>query len=256
MEFIETENKIIEPVSKIKMNLDGLLAPDIPHPLPKKSGFNMVINGPSGSGKTNMLINILHRRAKDGKRQSLRRVFDAVVIVSPSLKSLSNNIFEDLEDKKKFTKFDDNTLDGLEEILEEMKEKREEENDNYFTLLILDDVGSQLKKNRKLEGRFASMLQNRRHLGGGGLSVISITQKHRDMPLAIRNNLTHYISFLPKNQQEKDAIYTEYVSLPKKFMNDFFEFFFKNKFDTMMIDMSNPPFDFYHNFNLVEFEKR
>ena len=251
MEFIETENKIIEPVSKIKMNLDGLLAPDIPHPLPKKSGFNMVINGPSGSGKTNMLINILHRRAKDGKRQSLRRVFDAVVIVSPS-----NNIFEDLEDKKKFTKFDDNTLDGLEEILEEMKEKREEENDNYFTLLILDDVGSQLKKNRKLEGRFASMLQNRRHLGGGGLSVISITQKHRDMPLAIRNNLTHYISFLPKNQQEKDAIYSEYVSLPRKFMNDFFEFFFKNKFDTMMIDMSNPPFDFYHNFNLVEFEKR
>ena len=136
-----------------------------------------------------------------------------------------------------------------------MKEKREEENDNYFTLLILDDVGSQLKKNRKLEGRFASMLQNRRHLGGGGLSVISITQKHRDMPLAIRNNLTHYISFLPKNQLEKEAIYSEYVSLPKKFMNDFFEFFFKNKFDTMMIDMSNPPFDFYHNFNLVEFEK-
>ena len=255
MEFIETENKDIEPVSKIKMNLDGLLASDIPSPLPKKSGFNMVINGPSGSGKTNILINILHRRAKDGKRQSLRRVFDAVVIVSPTLKSLGNNIFEDLEDKKKFNKFDDAMLDGLEEILEEMKQKREEEEDNFFTLLILDDVGSQLKKNRKVECRFSSLLQNRRHLGGGGLSVISITQKHRDMPLAIRNNLTHYISFLPKNQQEKEAIYTEYVSLPKKHMNDFFDFFFKNKFDTMMIDMSNPPFDFYHNFNPVEFVK-
>ena len=161
-----------DPVSKVKMNLDGLLAPDIPNPLPKKSGFNMVINGPSGSGKTNILINILHRRAKEGKRQSLRRVFDAVVIVSPTLKSLGNNIFEDLEDKKKFTKFDDTMLDGLEEILEEMKTKREEEEDNFFTLLILDDVGSQLKKNRKVEARFASLLQNRRHLGGGGLSVI------------------------------------------------------------------------------------
>ena len=65
----------------------------------------MVINGPSGSGKTNILINILHRRAKNGKRQSLRRVFDAVVIVSPTLKSLGNNIFEDLEDKKKFIEY-------------------------------------------------------------------------------------------------------------------------------------------------------
>ena len=39
MEFLETENKNIEPVSKVKMNLDGLLAPDIPSPLPKKIWF-------------------------------------------------------------------------------------------------------------------------------------------------------------------------------------------------------------------------
>ena len=100
MEFIETKNDRIEPISKVKMNVDNLLADDIPSPLPSKT-FNMVINGPSGSGKTNILINILHRRAKNGKRQSLRKVFDSIVIVSPSLKSLANNIFKDLEEKKK-----------------------------------------------------------------------------------------------------------------------------------------------------------
>ena len=251
MDFTEIKNSNLEPISKVKMNADGLLAEDIPPPLPKNSGFNMVINGPSGSGKTNLLVNILKKRAKNGKRQSLRRVFDSVVIVSPSLKSLSNNIFEDLDEKKKYTKFDEDMLDGLDEILEEMSDMREEEERNFYTLLILDDVGSQIKRNKANETRFATLLQNRRHLGGGGLSVISITQKHRDMPLSIRNNLTHYISFLPKNQAEKEAIYGEYVSEPKKYMNEFFNYFFSNKYDTMLIDMSNPPFDFYHNWNKV-----
>ena len=255
MEFIETKNDRIEAISKIKMNLDGILANDIPEPLPNKSGFNLVINGYSGSGKTNLLINILHRRAKDGKRQSLRKVFDSVIIVSPTLKSLANNIFEDLEDKKKFTKFDDAMLDGLEQILDEMKEKEEEDGDKYFTLLILDDVGSQIKNNKRTEARFSSIVQNRRHLGSGGLSIISIVQKHKNMPISIRSNLTHYITFLPKNQLEKESIFTEYASLPKKHMNDFFNFFFQNKFDNLLIDMSSPPFKFYRNFNKVEIVK-
>ena len=254
MEFIETKNDRIEPISKVKMNVDNLLADDIPSPLPSKT-FNMVINGPSGSGKTNILINILHRKAKNGKRQSLRKVFDSIVIVSPSLKSLANNIFKDLEEKKKYTKFDDAMLDGLEQILDEMKEKTEEDGDNYYSLLILDDVGSQIKKDKRTEARFSSLVQNRRHVGGGGLSIVSITQKHKDMPISIRSNLTHYISFEPKNNQEREAIYTEYVSLPKKHMNDFFDFFYQNKFDTMLIDMSNPPFEFYRNFNKVQFVK-
>ena len=255
MEFIETKNDRIEAISKIKMNLDGILANDIPEPLPNKSGFNLVINGYSGSGKTNLLINILHRRAKDGKRQSLRKVFDSVIIVSPTLKSLANNIFEDLEDKKKFTKFDDAMLDGLEQILDEMKEKEEEDGDKYFTLLILDDVGSQIKNNKRTEARFSSIVHNRLHLGSGGLSIISIVQKHKNMPISIRSNLTHYITFLPKNQLEKESIFTEYVSLPKKHMNDFFNFFFQNKFDNLLIDMSSPPFKFYRNFNKVEIVK-
>ena len=68
------------------------------------------------------------------------------------------------------------------------------------------------------------------------------------MPISIRSNLTHYITFLPKNQLEKESIFTEYVSLPKKHMNDFFNFFFQNKFDNLLIDMSSPPFKFYRNF--------
>ena len=49
MEFIETKNDRIEAISKIKMNLDGILANDIPEPLPNISGFNLVINGYRGS---------------------------------------------------------------------------------------------------------------------------------------------------------------------------------------------------------------
>ncbi len=252
MDFEEIPNKKIQPITKVKMNADGILAPDIPHPLPRKSGFNLVINGPSGSGKTNLLIQILNRRAKDGVRQSLRRVFDAVVIVSPTLASLGNNIFEDLDEKKKFTSFNVEMLDGLEEILEEMRDKQDnDENDDlYHTLLILDDVGTQIKRNKKAEARFSALVANRRHKN---LSIISLVQKHRDMPLSIRSNLSHYITFLPKNNQEMEAIYGEYVSKPKKHMTEFFNFFFKEKYDQLLIDMSNPPFEFYRNFNEVKF---
>ena len=256
MEFEEIPNEKIEPITKVKMKADGLLAPDIPKPLPNKSGFNLVINGYSGSGKTNLLIQILNRRAKNGVRQSLRRVFDSVVIVSPTLSTLANNIFEDLDEKKKFKSFDEEMLDGLDEILEEMRDKQEDEDENpdgeeFNTLLILDDVGTQIKKNKRAEARFSQLIANRRHKN---LSVITITQKHKDMPLSIRANLTHYITFLPKNQQEKEAIYGEYVSRPKKDMNDFFNYFFQKKYDQMLIDMSNPPFIFYRNFNEVKFK--
>ena len=251
--FEETPNDVLS-VAKVKMNLDGLLSKrdDVPHPLPGKSGFNMVINGPSGSGKTNLLCNVIYKKASNKKRQSLRKLFDHVIVVSPSLGSLTNNIFKDLADNKRYTKFDDKMLDGLEDILETAKEQREENNDNYYTLLILDDVGSQIKKNKRTEGRFSALLQNRRHLGGGGLSVISLTQKHRDMSLAVRNNLTHYITFLPKNEQEKEAIFKEYVSMPRKCMNEFFNYFFGKRYDFLLIDMSIPPFEYYRNYNKVK----
>ena len=256
MEFEEIPNEKIEPITKVKMKADGLLAPDIPKPLPNKSGFNLVINGYSGSGKTNLLIQILNRRAKNGVRQSLRRVFDSVVIVSPTLSTLANNIFEDLDEKKKFKSFDEEMLDGLDEILEEMRDRQDDEEENpngdeMNTLLILDDVGTQIKKNKRAEARFSQLIANRRHKN---LSVITITQKHKDMPLSIRANLTHYISFLPKNQHEKEAIYSEYVSRPSKDMNDFFNYFFQKKYDQLLIDMSDPPFIFYRNFNEVKFK--
>ena len=256
MEFEEIPNEKIEPITKVKMRADGLLAPDIPKPLPNKSGFNLVINGYSGSGKTNLLIQILNRRAKNGVRQSLRRVFDSVVICSPTLSTLSNNIFEDLSEKKKFKQFDEEMLDGLDEILEEMRDKQDDEDENpdgdaMNTLLVLDDVGTQIKRNKRAESRFSQLIANRRHKN---LSVITITQKHRDMPLSIRANLSHYITFLPKNQMEKETIYGEFVSKPKKNMNQFFSFFFQKKYDNMLIDMSIPPFIFYRNFNLVNFK--
>jgi len=249
MEFEEIPNQNIEPITKVKMKADGLLAPDIPKPLPNKSGFNLVINGYSGSGKTNLLIQILNRRAKNGVRQSLRRVFDSVVICSPTLSTLSNNIFEDLSEKKKFKQFDEEMLDGLDEILEQMQDRQDEEEEQMNTLLVLDDVGTQIKRNKRAESRFSALIANRRHKN---LSVITITQKHKDLPLAVRANLTHYITFLPKNQMEKEAIYSEYVSRPSKNMNQFFSFFFQKKYDNMLIDMSDPPFVFYKNFNEVK----
>ena len=106
----------------------------------------------------------------------------------------------------------------------------------------------------------ARAARNKTNMRDGGMNAAALSAREFKGGEAIRRAyLDAFDSFesavASLNPQEKEAIFTEYVSLPKKHLNDFFNFFFKNKFDTMMIDMSNPPFDFYHNFNPVEFGK-
>jgi len=96
-------------------------------------------------------------------------------------------------------------------------------------------------------------------LGYGGVSVISIVQSVVQVAPQHRNNLSHLITFKPKNKKEEERIYTEFVNQPNKFMDDFFNFFFKDKHDFMLIDLTlreSPDFVFYRKYNKVDFNKK
>ena len=265
MEFIETDNKKLD-IDKISMNCDGCLGDDLVEPLSSfRSGFNLLIAGYSGSGKTSLLVNLLSKPKKAGVRQSFKNLFSNIVVVSPSLHTLKNNIFKDLADEKQYTQFTEEMLDNFYLLLDKIKQdeldlakQEDREPEPQYTLLILDDVASSLRKNKKLEQRFINLLQNRRHLGLGGVSIISIVQSVVQVAPQHRNNLSHLITFKPKNKKEEERIYTEFVNQPQKFMDDFFNYFFQDKYDFMLIDLTlrdSANFLFYRKYNPVTFEK-
>jgi|TARA_R110002012_G_scaffold98492_2_gene236127 ABC-type dipeptide/oligopeptide/nickel transport system ATPase component len=244
MNIDEEENDKLH-ITKTKMNCDDKLG-NLPPPLDTMvSGSALAIVGHSGSGKTTLMASLLGSNKKKGIRQSFKKLFDNVVIVSPSLHTISSGIFKGISDEKKFSTFDDEALDKVDELTEE----EVDDDETNYTLLILDDVSSQLKKNRALEKRLTSLFQNRRHKQ---LTIWVISQKFRDIPTGIRSNLSHFITYKPKTLPEMEAIYTEMLPFSKKYMLQLFEYLFKERYSFLFVDMSmrkSPNFEFYRKFN-------
>ena len=229
-------------------NLDKPLAPDLPSPMPNYSGFNMLIAGSSGSGKSTFLYSIMSKRKKNGVRQSYRGVFDKVYIISPTMAkdSIKNDPFRDLPENQIWRSL---TKDGLDELDDMLDENRKE---GFNSVVILDDVGSQIKKSAAIEKKLTSMMQNRRHQF---TSYITLLQRLRDANTGIRNNLSHFVTFRPKNRPESEAITNELMPFDNKKNAQILAHIFDNentKFPFMFVDMSlkhSNKYLFYSGFN-------
>jgi len=229
-------------------NLDKPLAPDIPSPLPNYSGFNMLITGSSGSGKSTFLYSVMSKRKKNGIRQSYRGVFDKVYIISPTMgkDSIKNDPFKTIPENQIWRSL---TKDGLDELDEVLDENRKE---GFNSIVILDDVGSQIKKSAAIEKKLTSMMQNRRHQF---TSYITLLQRLRDANTGIRNNLSHFVTFRPKNRPESEAITNELMPFDNKRNTQILTHIFDNenaRFPFMLVDMSlkhSNKYLFYNGFN-------
>lgn len=248
-----TEKKGKLDIKNTANNLNKPLADDLPYPLPNYSGFCFGISGASGSGKTTTLVSMMTRKKENGKRTSYRKVFDRIIVCSPTLTnetSLKNNEFAKLPDGQKFTEFNYQTMRNIYDMCEEFHDEEE------HTCVIFDDVGSQLRTDAKAEKLFISFLQNRRHVW---TSVFILVQSFRDLPPKVRNNMSHFITFRPKNQLETEAICSELMPFKKKNYQEIMNYVFDNddKFSFMMIDMSlkdTNKFKFFNKFNEMRIE--
>jgi len=259
--FSEIENKELS-ISPISMSADGILADDLPPPLDTfKSGHSLCICGASGMGKTTLMLNLISKPPKKihgvKTRQSFKKCFHNIFIVSPSLSTLNNNVFDDLDEEKKATEFNEDWLNYFYEQLDAIKKEGEEANEKQYTLLILDDVAVSLRKNKRLEQKFVQLLQNRRHLGSGGVSVWCLVQSYLNISPQHRNNLTHFITLKPKTPKERNTIFEDLIGQEKNKNNDFFNFIFRDKHDFLLIDFTlsnkSADFDYYRNFNKIVF---
>ena len=232
-------------------NLDKQLDPNLSKELPNYNGFCWVIVGSSGSGKTTLLYSLMKGKKKKNIRHGYNKVFDKIYVVSPTIgnNSIKNDPFSNLPEDQIFREL---TMDGLEEIQKNLEENRDED---LNSILILDDVGSELKKSKAIEKKLISIIQNRRHLY---TSIFILLQKFRDSPTGIRNNMSHFISFRPKNMVERDSIINELFNFNKEESNKLMEYVFDDKHDFLYVDLSlknSGQYMFYKNFNLLEIKK-
>jgi hypothetical protein len=126
-------------------------------------------------------------------------------------------------------------MKAMNEIYESLEANRE---DDEHSVLILDDIGAQLRKSAGAEKQLVSLLQNRRHVF---TSVFILVQKFKDLPTGISNNMSHFVTFRPKNILEEESICAELLPFKKVCWRQIMDYVFDNnddKFSFLMVDMS------------------
>lgn len=247
LKISEIENKKIA-VHNTPCALDKLLTTDDISPLPACSGFSILIVGSSGSGKSTLLHSIMTKSKRKGQRQSYKNLFDRIYVISPTLggKSVKGDKFASLPEDQKYKEL---TLEGLTELQDKLYENKSE---GLHSCVVMDDIGSQLRKNARCEKLLVQILQNRRHMS---CSFITLLQKWKDCPTGIRSNTSHLAFFRPKNRIEKEAIMHELMPYDNKKNEQIFNHVFENeatKFPFMFIDMSlkhSNRYLFFNGFN-------
>ena len=232
-------------IHKCEMKCDTKIGLDIPDPLPDES-FCMLICGSPGSGKSSFISSIISSKKKNGVRQSYRQLFEHIIVCSPSIASMSNNIFKDLDDSKKHEKFTIEFMDYIDEHLEKVVNNDPPER----TLLILDDIASELKSTMELQRRLAKIIFNRRHKF---ISTIITSQQLKLVPQKIRTNISHLVMYRPLSIQERESL-SELVPIPKNKFFDLLEFVFDRKYNFLFIDLSlrkSSKYRFFKNFDKI-----
>lgn len=245
--FKEQENKILD-VGKVNMRTDAKLMDDkgrsVPYPLVANSGHCYIFSGASRSGKTTAMINVLSKRAKDGIRRSYRGLYDDIIIVSPSLHTLDNNIFEDIADDKKFDELSLEVFDKIEEITSENQPE------DKHTLVLFDDVATYLK-NGDIQRQFINCVNNRRHKN---LNIYIVCQVYNQVPPQIRKNIDLLFLFKPKTKMETESVINDYFIMPKAKVLELFDFIYRDRYDFLLLDLTlrkGAKYLYFRNYNEI-----
>ena len=233
LEIYEKEGKL--DVINTANNLDAPLTEKLMEPLPNHNGFAWGICGSAGQGKTTLLLSLMTQKSKKNEpKKSYRKLFDRILICSPTLgqgTSLKKDPFKDIPEDQKWKTFNNQTMA---EIMDRIDENHEEEEN---TIVIFDDVTSELRKHAQAEKQLNWLFMNRRHKN---CSIFILVQKYKAIPTGVRANFSHFTFFRPKNQVEIEAICGELMPFHKKDWQQIMNYVFEcdDKFAFMHIDSS------------------
>ena len=240
-------------VTKIQMKCDKYITDSkcrsVAAPLMQTSHF-YIISGASGSGKSNLIVNLLksNKTTKDKKhKKSYRNAFDNIILVSPSAHTIKDSPLENISDDQKFDSISEDMFDLIDSMTDDAIQE------NKHTLLILDDVSSQLRL-KENEKKLNHLIKNRRHLN---LSIWIVTHKSTDASPALRSNANLIFLFKPKTTREIDTIQSEYMMMSKQRADEIMNAAYKDRYDFLLIDTSlrtGSDFRYFRNYSELIFK--
>ena len=233
-------------IQKIGFNVDDKFNDIIKEPFPNHSFF-MTVLGPPKSGKTNLLINMITNK------KIYKKVFDKIILVMPttSVKSIKNNIFDDLPTDQHFNELSPDVFLKIRSVrdefdkLEELEKEKKKKPKTRRMLVIFDDVLSQLKdpENYNL---LVSLSTRYRHLR---VSIILLAQYLRNIPKPMRSQISHLVAFKMPNEMDKKILREEYIALKLNEFVKLVNFVYQNPHDFLFVDLYNNAF--YKNLSKI-----
>lgn len=192
-----------------------------------RSSANAMV-GTSGSGKTSLLYSFL----VNTKPKIFKKMYESIIVVMPraSRNSLKSNIFDKyLDETCLYDDLDEESIDRISLMIADNADN------DYHTLLILDDVASALK-NPYITKKLQHLVYAYRHYK---ITIVILVQTLKTIPLSIRKNLTNLIVFHRPRMTEWQAITSEFLELDKDQSHQLYDLAFKEKYDWILLNLTS-----------------
>jgi hypothetical protein len=238
LEIKEEINKDIKSIKPVKEKMDKYVK-DIPDGVSRRNGMIYLLVGSGGSGKTSLLLNQFR------KGGAYHRKFHNLYLFTPSISfmSVQHHPFE-----KHDRVIHELTRDNLEELYEELKERKEEYDDDgdeemEYNCVIIDDFASSLK-DKDVQKLLNTMLIKARHLN---TCFIFTLQSYMYFPKMLRKQTTYATIFKPKNKEEWRVIVDELLQMKEDDAKKLYDYVFGQEYSHLGIDTIENKM--YRNFN-------
>lgn len=238
LEIKEQSNPNIKEQKPIKEKMD-IYIPDIVEGISRRNGMIYLLCGAGGSGKTSLLLNQFK------KGGAYRKKFHNIYYFCPSssFASVANHPFEN-HDKV----YHELTMGALEELRDELmqrKDETEEEDEQEYNAVIIDDFANDLK-DKGIQRALNSMLIKARHLN---TAFIFTLQSFLYMPKILRKQITFATIFKPRNSEEWETIRREILQMKEDDARKLYDFVFSEPYQHLDVDSFENKF--YKNFNYL-----
>jgi len=229
--------KHLTPVKEV-MNIK---IPDVIDGVPNRNGFIWVLTGSGGSGKTSLMLNFFKRK------ELYRNKFHNVYYICPmsSFLSVEKHPFSDHS-----RVYHELSVELLESIYKELCAKKESDDEQEYSCIIIDDMASSLKEN-DIQKQLNKMLIKARHIS---CAFVFTLQSYYYFPKILRKQITNITIFKCKNIEEWNSISKELLNMNKEDALMLYNYIYDEPYTHLDIDTVDNKV--YKSFNLLQIKSK